>query len=72
MLRYLKDWLMLFLESNNKFTPHQYSIQPGGNTIDPLAALTTDTHDGFNDSKTSTAIFFDLEKGYDKSADTLS
>ena len=57
--------LVWFLEKNAKFSPHQYGFRPGRCTMDPIAALTTDILDGFSDSKTTTAIFFDLEKAFD-------
>ena len=57
--------LVWFLEKNEKLSPHQYGFRPGKNTTDPIAALTTDILNGFNDSKTTTAVFFDLEKAFD-------
>ena len=57
--------LVWFLEKNKKLSPHQFGFRPGRNTTDPIAALTTDILNGFNDSRTTTAVFFDLEKAFD-------
>ena len=56
--------LVWFLEKNKKLSPHQFGFRPGRNTKNPIAALTTDILNGFNDSKTTASIFFDTISRY--------
>ena len=57
--------LIWFLEKTQKLSPQQFGFRPGRTTIDPIAALTTDILNGFKERKTTTAVFFDLEKAFD-------
>ena len=63
--RMVNNRLMWFLEKTHKLSPQQYGFRQGRNTIDPIAAITTDILNGFKQNKTTTAIFFDFEKAFD-------
>ena len=56
---------MWYLEKTQNLSPQQFGFRQGRNTIDPIAAITTDILNGFKQSKTTTAIFFDFEKAFD-------
>ena len=63
--RMVNNRLMWFLEKTQKLSPQQYGFRQGRNTIDPIAAITTDILNGFKQNKTTTAVFFDFEKAFD-------
>ena len=63
--RIVNNRLMWFLEKTQNLSPQQFGFRQGRNTIDPIAAITTDILNGFKQNKTTTAIFFDFEKAFD-------
>lgn len=57
--------LMWWLEENNKISDKQFAFRKNFSTIEPIAQLTTEIMDQFNQSKPTTAVLFDIEKAYD-------
>ncbi|GBN46755.1 hypothetical protein AVEN_193912-1, partial [Araneus ventricosus] len=58
--------LMYYLEANKSLHPSQSGFRKGRSTIDNLLALETDVRLAFLQRKHLVAIFFDIEKAYDR------
>ncbi|GBL82167.1 hypothetical protein AVEN_252363-1 [Araneus ventricosus] len=58
--------LVYYLEHNKILSPFQSSFRPGRCTIDNLLALETDIRTTFLKRQHLVAIFFDIEKAYDR------
>ncbi|GBN25091.1 hypothetical protein AVEN_78000-1 [Araneus ventricosus] len=58
--------LVFYLEHNKILSPFQSGFRPGRCTIDNLLALETDIRTTFLKRQHLVAIFFDIEKAYDR------
>ncbi|GBN25040.1 putative RNA-directed DNA polymerase from transposon X-element, partial [Araneus ventricosus] len=58
--------LVYYLETNNIIHPHQSGFRKGRCTLDNLLSLETDIRLAFLQKKHLVAIFFDIEKAYDR------
>ncbi|GBM04979.1 putative RNA-directed DNA polymerase from transposon X-element [Araneus ventricosus] len=58
--------LVHYLETNNIIHPHQSGFRKGRCTLDNLLSLETDIRLAFLQKKHLVAIFFDIEKAYDR------
>ena len=63
--RMVNSRLVWFLEKYHHLAPQQYGFRQNRNSIDPIAALTTDILNGFSNRQSTTAVFFDVEKAFD-------
>ncbi|GBL78410.1 putative RNA-directed DNA polymerase from transposon X-element [Araneus ventricosus] len=64
--RMINRRLMYYLEANKSLHPSQSGFRKGRSTIDNLLALETDIRLAFLQRKHLVAIFFDIEKAYDR------
>ncbi|GBN79631.1 RNA-directed DNA polymerase from mobile element jockey [Araneus ventricosus] len=64
--RMINRRLMYYLEANKSLHPSQSGFRKGRSTIDNLLALETDVRLAFLQRKHLVAIFFDIEKAYDR------
>ncbi|GBN82501.1 putative RNA-directed DNA polymerase from transposon X-element, partial [Araneus ventricosus] len=58
--------LMYFLETNNLLHPFQSGFRRGRSTLDNILSLETDIRLAFLQRKHLIAVFFDIEKAYDR------
>ncbi|GBL87507.1 hypothetical protein AVEN_165129-1 [Araneus ventricosus] len=58
--------LKYYLETNSFFSPFQSGFRQGRSTIDNLLALETEIRNAFIRRQHAVAIFFDIEKAYDR------
>ncbi|GBN13046.1 putative RNA-directed DNA polymerase from transposon X-element [Araneus ventricosus] len=58
--------LVYYLETNGFFSPFQSGFRQGRSTIDNLLALETEIRNAFIRRQHAVAIFFDIEKAYDR------
>ncbi|GBL91753.1 putative RNA-directed DNA polymerase from transposon X-element [Araneus ventricosus] len=65
--RMINRRLVYYLEANKYLHPFQSGFRKGRSTIDNLLALETDIRLSFLQRKHLVAIFFDIEKAYDRS-----
>ncbi|GBM15893.1 RNA-directed DNA polymerase from mobile element jockey [Araneus ventricosus] len=59
--------LIYYLETNKIFSPFQSGFRQGRSTVDNLLALETEIRNAFLRRQHTVAIFFDIEKAYDRS-----
>ncbi|GBO08910.1 putative RNA-directed DNA polymerase from transposon X-element, partial [Araneus ventricosus] len=64
--RMINRRLMYYLEANKSLHPSQSWFRKGRSTIDNLLALETDIRLAFLQRKHLVAVFFDIEKAYDR------
>ena len=58
--------LVWYLEKENKIDTRQFGFRKQRNTIDAISKITTKILEGFRRREKTAAIFFDIEKAYDK------
>ena len=54
------------MEKENKIYTRQFGFWKQRNTIDAISKITTKILEGFRRKEKTAAIFFDIEKAYDK------
>ena len=62
----INNRLTYTIEKTNLISPHQYGFRKNRSTIDPLVRLHTDLCKTFVDKNYLVAIFFDINKAYDR------
>ena len=58
--------LVWYLERKKKIDDRQFSFRKQRSTIDVISKITTKILDGFRRKEKIAAIFFDIQKAYDK------
>lgn len=62
---FIKDKILLFLESNNAAHPHQFGFTKNKSTSQALTRLLEEMHLGFDMGQPSLAVSIDLSKAFD-------
>ena len=58
--------LVWYLEKEGRIDERQFGFRKQRSTIDAISKITTKIINGFRDKQGTSAIFFDIEKAYDK------
>ena len=61
--------MVWYLEKEKKIDDRQFGFSKQRSTIDAISKITTKLFNGFRKKEKTAAIFFDMEKAYDKSTE---